>query len=53
MTATGGTYAGTLSLFGADAAKFTLSNGGVYPCDLLVGATNIGAGTYHISITAQ
>ena len=52
VTATGGTYAGTLSLNGADAAKFTLSNNGVYPCDLLIGPTNIGDGTYHISVTA-
>jgi hypothetical protein len=52
VTATGGTYAGTLSLNGADASKFTLSNNGVYPCDLLIGAANVGVGTYHISITA-
>ena len=52
VTASDGTYAGTLSLDGKDAAKFALSNGGVYPCDLLIGATNIGAGTYHFTITA-
>ena len=53
VAATGGTYAGTLTLGGADASKFTLSNGGVYPCNLHIGANNIGVGTYHISLTAQ
>ena len=53
VAATGGIYAGTLRLGGADASKFTLSNGGVYPCNLHIGANNIGVGTYHISITAQ
>ena len=50
--ASGGPYVGTLTLGGADAAKFALSNGGVYPCNLMVGASNIGAGTYAINITA-
>jgi hypothetical protein len=52
VTATGGAYTGTLTLGGADAGKFTLSNGGVYPCNLHIGAANIGVGTYHISIMA-
>ena len=49
----GGTYVGVLTLGGADAAKFALSNGGNYPCNLMVGASNIAAGTYAISLTAN
>ena len=52
VTATGGTYAGPVTLGGADAAKFVLSNGGVYPCNLLVGSTSIGNATYNITLTA-
>lgn len=52
VIATGGPYAGTLSLGGADAAKFTLSNGGVYPTNVMVGSTDLPAGTYKISVTA-
>ena len=52
VAATGGTYAGTLSLSGTDAGKFALSNGGVYPCNLLVGASNIAAGTYNVTVNA-
>ena len=52
VAATGGTYAGTLSLSGTDASKFALSNGGVYPCNLLVGASNIAAGTYNVTVNA-
>ena len=52
VTTTGGTYVGTLTLGGTDAAKFTLSGGGVYPTNLMVGASNLTAGTYNVSITA-
>ena len=52
VTVASGTYSGTLSLSGPDASKFVLSNGGVYPCNLMVGPSNIAAGTYNISITA-
>ena len=55
MTA-GSPYAGTLTLGGADAAKFALSNGGVYPTNLMVGPANIcttgSPCTYNISVTA-
>ena len=51
------TYSGTpytkpLVLGGADAAKFSLSHGGVLPCDLMVGATSVVSGTYALSLTA-
>ena len=52
VAATGGAYSGTLSLTGTDAAKFKLSNNGIYPCNLMVGAANIAAGTYNVSVTA-
>ena len=55
VTVATGTYTGTLVLGGADAAKFALSNGGVYPCNLMVGPANIPAsppGGYQINITA-
>ena len=51
-----GTYAGTLSLSGTDASKFALSNGGVYPCNLMVGSASIcttgSPCTYNVSVTA-
>jgi hypothetical protein len=49
----GGTYVGVLTLGGTDAANFALSNGGNYPCNLMIGPANIGAGTYAISLTAN
>lgn len=52
VTVSSGTYSGTLTLGGPDAALFALSNGGVYPCNLMVGASNIPAGTYNITLTA-
>ena len=52
VAATGGTYAGTLSLTGPDAGKFKLSNNGVYPTNLMVGAANLAAGSYNVSVTA-
>ena len=53
ITATGGTYAGPVTIGGADAAKFALSHSGIYPCNLLVGASNITTnGTYNITLTA-
>jgi hypothetical protein len=48
-----GTYAGTITLGGANAAQFVFSNGGVYPCALYVGASNIAAGQYHITLTTR
>ena len=52
VTATGGTYSGPVTLGGSDAAKFALSNGGTYPCNLTVGAANLPAGSYSVSVTA-
>ena len=52
VTATGGTYSGPVTLGGSDAAKFALSNGGTYPCNLTVGAANLPAGNYSVSVTA-
>ena len=52
VTATSGTYAGTLTLGGPDAALFALSNGGVYPTNLRVGKSDIARGPYNINITA-
>jgi hypothetical protein len=51
-TAPSGPYNGSLKLTGPDAASFTLSNGGLYPCNLVVGATSIVAGNYNIDLTA-
>ena len=56
VTTSGAPYMGTLSLGGADAAKFSLSNGGMYPTNLMIGPTNLCASgspcTYNITITA-
>lgn len=49
---TPGTYSTPLVLGGADAAKFALSNGGVVPCNLVVGSTNLAQGSYAITLTA-
>ena len=49
----GGSPSTPITLAGTDAAKFTLTNAGVYPCDLLVGASNIAAGTYHVTLSAS
>ena len=51
VAATGGTYVGPVTLGGADAAKFALSSS-TYPANLLIGSSNLAAGTYNISITA-
>ena len=57
VTTSGGPYMGTLSLGGADASKFALSNGGMYPTNLMVGPVNLCSAatspcTYNINITA-
>ena len=51
VAAMGGVYAGPLALSGTDAAKFALSSSN-YPANLMVGASNLATGTYHVSITA-
>lgn len=48
----GGTYAGIVTLGGANAAQFALTNGGVIPCNLVVGGSNIAAGSYQITLSA-
>jgi hypothetical protein len=48
----GGTYSGVITLGGANASSFALTNGGVLPCNLVVGASNLTAGTYAITLSA-
>jgi hypothetical protein len=45
-------YTDPLTLGGIDGAWFTLSNGGVAPCELTVGAGDITADEYQITLTA-
>jgi hypothetical protein len=45
------TSTATITLGGADAGSFQLTNGGVYPCKVQA-KQNIGVGTYHITLTA-
>jgi hypothetical protein len=52
-----GTYVGTISIGGTDAAKFSLSgssniSSAAYPCSLYVSQSNLAAGTYVITLTA-
>lgn len=42
-----------LTLAGADAAKFVLTNSGKLPCDLAVGAANLPAGDYAITLSLE
>jgi hypothetical protein len=43
---------GPITLGGADAASFALTNGGNLPCNLIVGVSNIFGGSYSITLTA-
>lgn len=52
VTHSGKPYTKALTLSGIDATKFTLTNGGVAPCDMNVGPASIGTGSYSIKITA-
>jgi hypothetical protein len=52
-TADGRPYPGQIILGGADASKFVISNGGLLPCNLVVGSSDIAAGTYNITLTAN
>lgn len=45
-------YTDPLTLGGIDGAWFTLSNGGVAPCELRVGAGDVTADEYSITLTA-
>jgi hypothetical protein len=40
-----------ITLGGPDAAHFVLDNGGLLPCNLLVGASNIAANNYNITLS--
>jgi hypothetical protein len=46
----GGTCANAIVLGGANASSFALTNGGVLPCNLVVGSVNIAAGSYAITL---
>ena len=48
----GGSYSGAITLGGANAASFALTHGGVLPCNLVVGATNLAAGSYNLTLSA-
>lgn len=48
----GQAYTGVITLGGADAGKFTLSNGGFLPCNVYVGASDIGEGAYQMTLSA-
>jgi hypothetical protein len=52
VTYSGNPYTKALQLGGADGVKFTLSNGGVAPCALNIGATSVPGGTYSVKIAA-
>jgi hypothetical protein len=52
-TADGRPYPGQVILGGADASKFVISNGGLLPCNLVVGSSDIAAGSYNITLTAN
>jgi hypothetical protein len=49
----GGPYPGQIILGGTDAAMFLLTNGGLLPCNLVVGSVDIPTGTYNITLTAN
>lgn len=51
MNPTNPTSTAIISLGGADAGSFVLTNGGQYPCQVQA-KQNIGPGTYHIILTA-
>jgi hypothetical protein len=48
----GATYGGVITLGGANASSFALTNGGVLPTNLVVGASNLTAGSYVITLSA-
>jgi hypothetical protein len=45
VTSSGAPYTQPITMSGTDAAKFALTNGGVCPCDLLIGPADLPAGT--------
>jgi len=45
VTSSGAPYTMPITMSGTDAAKFALTNGGVCPCDLLIGSADLPAGT--------
>ena len=44
-------YTGVITLGGTNAADFALTNGGVLPCNLVVGAANLPAGAYNVTLS--
>lgn len=52
VTHSGDPWTVPLTLSGEDGDSFDLSNGGVAPCNLVVGSTSITAGSYAITISA-
>ncbi len=48
----GGTLTAPIVLGGADGAKFALTNGGMLPCNLVVGPADVPAGSYAITLSA-
>jgi len=49
----GGNYLGTLTLGGASGPSFALTNGGKLPSNLVVGPSNLTAGSYAITISCN
>jgi len=51
ITATGTPYTHPITMTGTDANKFSLTNGGVPPCNLVIGATDLTEGVHTGSLT--
>jgi hypothetical protein len=48
----GGSPSNPILIGGPDAGKFALTNGGVIPCNLVVGASNLPSGDYQITLSS-
>ena len=46
VTGSGAPYMQPITVTGDEANKFTLTNGGVCPCDLVIGAADLAAGVH-------
>lgn len=49
----GSSCVGPVTLSGADAAKFALTNGGMIPSNLVIGTTSVPSGAYAVSLSAS
>jgi hypothetical protein len=49
----GGNFTGHITVGGTNGSQFAVTNGGSLPCNLVVGSSNIAAGTYQITLSAQ